>query len=192
VGSRSSSRRQSSESTVQRASRLAFVPSAAFRTLSTAYSSLYLADLFRSAATSRISAPGFLPRPSCTTSSVAADLSPLAPRLCRRFPDDAKPRRVDLRPLFQVGIRSAAQVVKPEPSPVSRRIRLLRTLAADLASAMNGGSTLDLVAHRSSAARAGLGVSIDRQLRCSVSRSPFRSRFAACLQHPVAREKTGR
>jgi hypothetical protein len=53
---------------------------------------------------------------------VATDLSPLAPRLCRRLPDDAKPRRVDLRPLFQAGIRSAAQVVKPKPSPVSRRI----------------------------------------------------------------------
>ena len=45
---------------------------------------------------------------------------------------------------------------------------------------MNRRSTHDLLAHRSSAARAGLGVSIDRQRRCSISRSPFRSRFVAC------------
>lgn len=120
------------------------------------------------------------------------DLAPLAPHLYRRLPDDAKLRRVDLRPLFQAGIRSAAQVVKPEPSPVSRRVFLLRTLAADLASAVNGGSTLDLLAHRSSAARAGLGVSIDRQLRCSVSRSPFRSRFPTCRLRPVARKSSTR
>lgn len=31
-------------------------------------------------------------------------LSPLASRLCRRLPDDAKPRRVDLRTLFRVGM----------------------------------------------------------------------------------------
>jgi hypothetical protein len=55
----------------RRASRLTSVPPTAFRTLSTVYSSLYLADLFHPAATSRILAPGFLPRPSCTTSSVA-------------------------------------------------------------------------------------------------------------------------
>ena len=55
----------------RRASRLTSVPPSAFRTLSTAFSSLYLAGVFRPAATSRILAPGFLPRPSCTTSSVA-------------------------------------------------------------------------------------------------------------------------
>jgi len=47
-------------------------------------------------------------------------LAPLAPRLCRRLPDDAKPRRVDLRTLFQVGIRSVVPGVNPESSPVSR------------------------------------------------------------------------
>lgn len=87
--------------------KLAYVPPSAFRTLSTAFSSQDLADLFHSAATSRIPAPGLHPRPSCTTSSVAGALAPLAPPLCRRFPDDAKLRRVDLRALFQVGIRCA-------------------------------------------------------------------------------------
>lgn len=47
--------------TYRRASRLAYVPPTAFRTLSTAYSSLSLADLFRSAATSRIPRRGCSP-----------------------------------------------------------------------------------------------------------------------------------
>ena len=46
---------------VRRASRLALVPPTAFRTLSTAYSSLYLAGLFRPAATSRILLRGSSP-----------------------------------------------------------------------------------------------------------------------------------
>jgi len=58
LGSPSSSRRQSSESTHDEHPRPVYVPSAAFLALSTAYSSLYLADLFHPAATSRILAPG--------------------------------------------------------------------------------------------------------------------------------------
>jgi hypothetical protein len=48
-------------------------------------------------------------------------LAPLAPCLCRRLPDDAKPRRVDLRTSFQVGIRSTAEGVSPgqRPCPIA-------------------------------------------------------------------------
>lgn len=44
-------------------------------------------------------------------------LSPLVPCLYRRLPDDAKPRHVDLRTSFQVGIRSAARVFSPSHRP---------------------------------------------------------------------------
>ena len=168
----------------RRASRLTSVPSAAFRTLSTAYSSLYLADLFHPAATSRISAPGFLPRPSCTTSSVA-----MSSRRWRRVSVTGCPMTPS-HVASTSGPRSRSGSAAPPGglaqaiARVPSRFRLLRTLATDLASAVNSGSTRDLVAHRSSAARAGLGVSIDRQRRCSISRSSSRSRFPTCHRGP--------
>jgi hypothetical protein len=58
LGSPSSSRRQSSESTLDGHPRPAYVPPAAFLALTTACSSLYLAGLFHPAAASRILAPG--------------------------------------------------------------------------------------------------------------------------------------
>jgi hypothetical protein len=144
VGFLSSSRRQSSESTQQRASRLAFVPSAAFRALSTAYSSLYLADLFHPAATSRILAPGFLPRPSCTASSAA-----MSSRRWRRVSIagcPATPSHVASTsgPCSRPGSAAPPRGVSPASAPVSHRACLLRTLAADLAPAVNGGSIHDL------------------------------------------------
>ncbi len=168
----------------RRASRLTSVPSAAFRTLSTAYSSLYLADLFHPAATSRISAPGFLPRPSCTTSSVA-----MSSRRWRRVsvagcPTTPSHVASTSGPRSRSGSAAPPGGLAQAIARVPSRFRLLRTLATDLASAVNSGSTRDLVAHRSSAARAGLGVSIDRQRRCSISRSSSRSRFPTCHRGP--------
>jgi hypothetical protein len=58
VGSRPSSRPQLAESTSRWVSRPTYVPSSAFRTLSTGCSSSSLAHLFRCAAVSRVLAPG--------------------------------------------------------------------------------------------------------------------------------------
>lgn len=80
LGSPTSSRHQSGESTHGEHPELTFVPSSAFHTLSTACSSLDLADLFHPAATSRFLASGASsPGPSVTTSSVALAFAPLAP-----------------------------------------------------------------------------------------------------------------
>jgi len=84
------------------ASRPTSVPSAAFRTLSTAYSSLYLADLFHPAATSRIPLRGSSPDPAapprrwpCPLAVGAASLSPVARRrqATSRRPQDLVPGR---------------------------------------------------------------------------------------------------
>ena len=80
LGSPTSSRHQPCESTASGHPRPAYVPPSAFHTLSTACSSLDLADLFHPAATSRFLAPGASsPGPSVTTSSVALAFAPLAP-----------------------------------------------------------------------------------------------------------------
>jgi hypothetical protein len=80
VGSPTSSRHQSGESTHSEHPKLAFVPSSAFHALSTVCSSLDLADLFHPAATSRFLAPGgSSPDLTATTSSVALAFAPLAP-----------------------------------------------------------------------------------------------------------------
>ncbi len=97
MGSGSSSRRRSGESTWRRASQ-ARLRSA--RSVSHALDGLLLTRSCRFVSLCchvQDFAPGLSPRPSRTTSSVAVALAPLAPRLCRRLPDDAKPRRVDLR-----------------------------------------------------------------------------------------------
>jgi hypothetical protein len=123
LGSPSSSRHQSSESTFDGHPRPAYVPSAALLALSTAYSSLYLAGLFHPAATSRILAPGVsLPRLSRTTSSVARPSAPLVPAACRRFPDDASHLHVDLEVLIRVEIRSIRGLFRPvrHPRPLLR------------------------------------------------------------------------
>jgi hypothetical protein len=57
----------------------AYVPPAAFRTLSTVCSSPSLARLFHRAAVSRVLAPGVVPRSSRITSSVTDTLAPLVP-----------------------------------------------------------------------------------------------------------------
>jgi hypothetical protein len=80
VGSPTSSRHQSSESTAGEHPRPTYVPSSAFHTPSTACSSSDLADLFHPAATSRFLAPGgSSPDPSGSTSSVVRAFAPLAP-----------------------------------------------------------------------------------------------------------------
>jgi hypothetical protein len=121
LGFRSSSRRQFSESTHgEHPGSPLFRPQRFARSRRLTPRCTF-ADLFRSAATSRILRSG-VPPPTQLHHLVGGHaLSPLAPRLYRRLPDDAKPRRVDLRTLFQVGIRSAAQGFSPghRPCPVA-------------------------------------------------------------------------
>ena len=61
---------------------LAYVPSAAFLALSTAYSSLRLAGLFHPAATSRIHLPGAFPATQPAASSTTCALLSLVPLVC--------------------------------------------------------------------------------------------------------------
>jgi hypothetical protein len=65
-------------------------------------------------------------RPSRTTSSVARPSSPLAPSACRRLPDDASRRHVDLEVLIRDGIRSTCGGVSPIRHPVPSCDSLLR------------------------------------------------------------------
>jgi hypothetical protein len=114
LGSPTSSRHRSSESTADGHPRPVYVPPSAFRTLSTVYSSLDLADLFHPAATSRFLAPGASsPDLTATTSSVALAFAPLAPPSCRRLPDDAGERRVDLKAFSRPGSAAPTEVLAP-------------------------------------------------------------------------------
>jgi len=91
--------------------RSVYVPPAAFHTLSTVCSSLYLAGLFHPAATSRFLAPGVSsPDLTVTTSSVVRASAPLAASSCRRLPDDAGVRRVDLEAFSRPGSAAPHEV----------------------------------------------------------------------------------
>jgi hypothetical protein len=123
LGSPSSSRRQSSESTYRRASQ-ARLRSA--RSVSRALGGLLLAVPCRLVSScchvqdSR--SRGFLPRLSRTTSSVARPSAPLAPSACRQLPDDASSLRVNLEVLIRVEIRSIRGLFRPSrhPRPLMR------------------------------------------------------------------------
>jgi hypothetical protein len=84
----------------------AFVPPAAFLTLSTAYSSDCLAGLFHPAATSRVSLQGFPLASQPDTSSMSHPLSPLASSSYQQLPTSSSSRRVDLRVLIRLEIRN--------------------------------------------------------------------------------------
>jgi hypothetical protein len=94
VGFRPSSRHQLVESTCRRASRPAYVPPSAFRTLSTASSSSNLAHLFRCAAVSRVLAPGV----SSHDLAVPPRRWPLPSRRWRRRLPVARLQRASRRP----------------------------------------------------------------------------------------------
>jgi hypothetical protein len=134
LGSPTSSRHQSGESTSDEHPKLAFVPSSAFRTLPTACSSLDLADLFHPAATSRFLAPGV----SSPSLSVPPRRWPLPSRRWRRLlsPVARRRRRASPRPqgLLQAGIRSADRGVTPERRPYP----LMRFCSFGLASSVLG------------------------------------------------------
>jgi hypothetical protein len=89
------SRHQPKESTTRQPSTAAFVPPSAFHTLSTAYSSLYLASLFHPAATSEIPFQGISPVISLPDSSPGRTLMSLAPLSCEKVaplaPDTGTP-----------------------------------------------------------------------------------------------------
>ena len=119
MGSRTSSRHQPCESTTDGHPRPTYVPPSAFHTLSTACSSLDLADLFHPAATSRFPASGgSSPDLTATTSSVALAFAPLAPSSCRRLPDDAGERRVDLKAFSRPGSAAPTRVLPPADARV--------------------------------------------------------------------------
>jgi hypothetical protein len=92
---------------------LTYVPSAAFLALSTAYSSLNLADLFHPAATSRFRAPEV----SSLEPAVPPRRWPLPPRRWLRPPvpvaRHASRRRVDLEVLIRSEIRSTGGGFSP-------------------------------------------------------------------------------
>ena len=112
MGSLTSSRHQSSESTADEHPRLVYVPSAAFHTLSTAYSSLYLAGLFHPAATSRFLAPGgSSPDLSGSTSSVARAFAPLAPSPAAGCPTTPESVASTSRPSPRPGSAAASRVL---------------------------------------------------------------------------------
>ena len=110
LGSRPSSRHQHVESTHRQVSHnLFYVPSTAFRTLSTACSSSYLARLFHRAAVSRVLAPGV-----CSHDPAAHLVGETYPRVvgdaAYRLPG-ASERRVDLRVSFRTVIRGVERRV---------------------------------------------------------------------------------
>lgn len=118
MGSGSSSRRRSSESTCRRASQ-ARLRSA--HSVSHALDGLLLAESCRSISLCchvQDSASGLLPRPSRTTSSVAIALAPLAPRLCRRcYPTTPSRVASTSGPCSRPGSGARPRGVSPRPCP---------------------------------------------------------------------------
>lgn len=108
VGSVPSSRRRPEESTCTGRPVPDFVPSSAFRALSTVCSSSCLARLFRRAAMSRVLAPGV--RASDRAVPPRGGRSPLAVGAAASRLLDASERRVDLRVFVPIGIRGVTRV----------------------------------------------------------------------------------
>ena len=145
VGSPTSSRHQSGESTHGEHPKLAFVPSSAFRTLPTACSSLDLADLFHPAATSRFLAPGgSSPDPSVTTSSVALAFAPLAPPPVAGYPSTPESVTSTSRPAPGRDPQRRPRCY-PLPPPVSpHALLLLRARFVSLGCAVDAPSARGL------------------------------------------------
>jgi hypothetical protein len=85
-----------------------FVPPSAFRTLSTVSSSINLAHLFRCAAVSRVLAPGVASHDSAAM--VLATRYPRAVGAAACWFPSASERRVDLRVLLRIVVRSVRRV----------------------------------------------------------------------------------
>jgi len=145
LGSPTSSRHQSGESTHSEHPKLAFVPSSAFHALSTVCSSLDLADLFHPAATSRFLAPGgSSPDLSATTSSVALAFAPLAPSPAAGYPTTPESVASTSRPSPGRDPQRRPRCY-PLPSPVSpRALLLLRARFVSLGCAIDAPSARGL------------------------------------------------
>jgi hypothetical protein len=145
VGSPTSSRHQSSESTAGGHPRPTYVPPAAFHTLSTACSSSDLADLFHPAATSRFLAPGgSSPDPSGSTSSVARAFAPLAPSPAAGYPTTPESVASTSRPCSRPGSAAPAEVLTPQAPVSPHALVLLRARFTSLEGAVDALSARGL------------------------------------------------
>jgi hypothetical protein len=119
LGFRTSSRRQFSESTADGQSQARLCSA---RSVSHALDGLLLAVPCRLVSScSHVQVSRFRvssPNPSGTTSSVALAFAPLAPFSCRRLPDDAGERRVDLKAFSRPGSAAPTRCLAPHVARV--------------------------------------------------------------------------
>jgi len=145
LGSPTSSRHQSRESTHGEHPELAFVPPSAFHTLSAACSSLDLADLFHPAATSRFLASGASsPGLSVTTSSVALAFAPLAPPPVAGCPSTPESVTSTSRPSPGRDPQRRSECYPRTPPVSPHALRLLRARFVSLGSAVDASSARGL------------------------------------------------
>jgi hypothetical protein len=121
------------------------VPPPAFRTLSTACSSLDLAGLFHPAATSRLLASGVSsPDLSGSTSSVVRASAPLAPSPAAGCPATPECVASTSRPSPRPGSAASPEVLAPSPPVSPRALPLLRARFGRLEGAVNALSARGL------------------------------------------------
>jgi len=121
------------------------VPPAAFRTLSTACSSLDLAGFFHPAATSRLLASGASsPDLSGSTSSMVRASAPLAPSPAAGCPTTPESVASTSRPSPRPGSAAPTEVLAPPPPVSPRALLLLRARFVSLEGAMNAFSARGL------------------------------------------------
>jgi hypothetical protein len=138
MGSPASSRHQPSESTVDGHPRPVYVPPSAFHTLSTACSSLDLADLFHPAATSRLPASGASsPDLTVTTSSVVPAFAPLAPSPAAGCPTTPESVASTSRPAPGRDPQRRRRCYAPSMPVSPHALPLLRARFTSLEGAMN-------------------------------------------------------
>jgi hypothetical protein len=122
-----------------------YVPPSAFHTLSTACSSLDLADLFHPAATSRFLAPGgSSPDPSVTTSSVALAFAPLAPSPAAGCPTTPESVASTSRPSPGRDPQRRRRCYPPKPPVSPLALLLLRARFTSLGCAVDAPSARGL------------------------------------------------